>query len=151
MSQSSSQASLSDYPFDLANESAYLAWRKDKLNDAKPEATDLLVKVKNPYQLTQDEVSAITERCCRYNMAIYQLQDTQLQDKSLVHDLGEQLGLSCLDANLRADEDSVSSLQVREQVGNQYIPYTNKALSWHTDGYYKYSIEHIVWNHVGVG
>jgi alpha-ketoglutarate-dependent taurine dioxygenase len=43
-----------------------------------------------------------------------------------------------LDTNLRADEDSVSSLQVREQVGNMYIPYTNKALSWHTDGYYNH-------------
>ena len=41
-----------------------------------------------------------------------------------------------LDANLRSDEDSISSLEVREQNGNQYIPYTNKALSWHTDGYY---------------
>ena len=25
---------------------------------------------------------------------------------------------------------------MRSQAGNQYIPYTNKALSWHTDGYY---------------
>jgi len=136
MTQLSSQLSLSDDPFDLVNESAYLVWRNNKLNDAKPEAADLLVKVANPYQLTPDELCAITERCHRYNMAIYQLQDIQLQDKSLVHDLGEQLGLSRLDANLRSDEDSVSSLQVRDQVGNQYIPYTNKALSWHTDGYY---------------
>jgi len=54
----------------------------------------------------------------------------------LVHALGKQLAMETLDANLRSDEDSVSSLQVRAQAGNQYIPYTNKALSWHTDGYY---------------
>ena len=54
----------------------------------------------------------------------------------LVHALGKQLAMEALDANIRSDEDSVSSLEVREQAGNKYIPYTNKALSWHTDGYY---------------
>jgi len=68
-------------------------------------------------------------------MAIYALAGTE-RDKVLVHALGEQLGLLRLDTNLRADEDSITSLEVRAQSGNQYIPYTDKALSWHTDGYY---------------
>ena len=46
------------------------------------------------------------------------------------------MGLAHLDGNLRADEDDITSLQVTEQAGNQYIPYTNRPLSWHTDGYY---------------
>ena len=50
--------------------------------------------------------------------------------------MGQQLGLLSLDGNLRSDEDNISSLQVRSQQGNQYIPYTNKPLSWHTDGCY---------------
>jgi alpha-ketoglutarate-dependent taurine dioxygenase len=71
-------------------------------------------------------------------MVLYRLGDVAVQDKTLVHALGQQLGLVHLDTNLRADEDSVSSLEVRDQAGNQYIPYTNKALSWHTDGYYNH-------------
>lgn len=140
MPQPANFSILADSPFDLTSSSAYQQWRKNKLahksSDNAPTLADLLVAIDGPYQLTSGEKSAITERCDRFNMAIYQLADTQLQDKALVHALGKQLGMEHLDANLRSDEDSVTSLQVRDQAGNQYIPYTNKALSWHTDGYY---------------
>ncbi len=125
-----------DSPFYLCDDTAYRLWREARLNDSQPALDDLLVQISDPYQLSYDERAAIVERCATYNMAVYQLRDDREQDKSLVHALGKQLGMQRLDANLRSDEDSVSSLQVRDQVGNQYIPYTNKALSWHTDGYY---------------
>ena len=125
-----------DSPFYLCGNTAYRLWREDKLNYSQPVLDDLLIQVSNPYQLSYDERAAIVEQCAGYNIAIYQLRDDNDRDKSLVHALGKQLGMQRLDANLRSDEDSVSSLQVRDQVGNQYIPYTNKALSWHTDGYY---------------
>jgi alpha-ketoglutarate-dependent taurine dioxygenase len=95
-----------------------------------------VVKLVNPYSLQPVETQRITECCAQCNLVIYQIGDTAQSDKSLVHELGKQLGLTHLDSNLRADEDSVTSLEVREQAGNKYIPYTNKALSWHTDGYY---------------
>jgi alpha-ketoglutarate-dependent taurine dioxygenase len=52
--------------------------------------------------------------------------------------LNRQCGLIELDANLGADEDRVSSLQVVPDSDGraQYIPYTNRELKWHTDGYY---------------
>jgi alpha-ketoglutarate-dependent taurine dioxygenase len=124
--------------FNLNNNAAYIQWRKKKLAYSKPALGDLLVRIKDPYQLSDDEIKAIVERCEYFNMAIYQLSNTNNQDRSLVHVLGKRLALSNLDANLRADDDSVSSLEVRTQAGNQYIPYTNKALSWHTDGYYNH-------------
>ncbi len=47
------------------------------------------------------------------------------------------LGLHQLDENLCADEEGLSAITVRDTGrGNDYIPYTNKPLSWHTDGYY---------------
>lgn len=121
--------------FNLHND-AYDLWREQKLAYSKPQLSDLLVEIRDPLQLSAAEKAAIGERCAHYNMAIYQLQNTQMQDKALVHELGKQFAMENLDSNLRADEDSVSSLEVRSQTGNQYIPYTNKALSWHTDGYY---------------
>ncbi len=124
--------------FDLTDKQAYGQWRSERLQYSTPKLAALLVKLENPYQLSGIEKQAIVERCEHFNMAIYQLNDAEMQDKTLVHALGEQLGMKNLDANLRADEDSVTSLEVRDQSGNQYIPYTNKALSWHTDGYYNY-------------
>lgn len=122
--------------YSLAGDEAYLRWREQRLPYMQPRLEDLLVEIGDPADLSEAERTAIVERCGKYNMAIYQLQRAEQQDKGLVHALGEQLGLVSLDSNLRADEDSISSLEVRAQAGNQYIPYTNKALSWHTDGYY---------------
>jgi alpha-ketoglutarate-dependent taurine dioxygenase len=136
MSQVSNRSIVSDSPFNLADDARYIQWREQKLHYNKPALADLFVDIANPYHLSADEKAAISERCARFNMALYRLSDAGVQDKTLVHALGQQLGLKRLDANLRADEDSVSSLEVRQQAGNQYIPYTNKALSWHTDGYY---------------
>jgi alpha-ketoglutarate-dependent taurine dioxygenase len=136
MLQQANRSIVIDSPFYLCDNRAYLCWREDRLSYRKPVLDDLLVQINDPYQLSDGERLAITERCSNYNMVLYQLSDPGDQDKSLVHALGKQLGMQELDANLRSDEDSVSSLQVRPQAGNQYIPYTNKALSWHTDGYY---------------
>jgi len=136
MSQQVKQSGDIDSPFSPGNDAAYQRWREGRLRYAAPVLSDLLVTIENPGRLSNDEKAALLERCTNFNMVIYQLQDLAQQDKSLVHALGQQLAMDKLDANLRADEDRVSSLQVRAQTGNQYIPYTNKALSWHTDGYY---------------
>lgn len=122
--------------FNLNDDRAYCQWREHQQVYAKPALSDLLVAIKNPLQLSDVEKAAIVQRCEHYNMVIYQLENPEMQKKSLVHALGRQLAMGELDTNIRADEDSVSSLEVRLQAGNQYIPYTNKALSWHTDGYY---------------
>jgi len=129
--------------FDLNNDVAYQQWRGEKLLNKQPGLDDVLVEIDDPFHLSDLEITAIANRCAYYNMAIYQLsgvfnQGEAGQDKTLVHAIGRQMLMGTLDANLRADEDSVSSLEVRAQQGNQYIPYTNKALSWHTDGYYNH-------------
>jgi alpha-ketoglutarate-dependent taurine dioxygenase len=42
-----------------------------------------------------------------------------------------------LDSNLCADEDDITSLRAVSDGRRQgYIPYSNRPLSWHTDGYY---------------
>ncbi|MDH5710679.1 MAG: TauD/TfdA family dioxygenase [Gammaproteobacteria bacterium] len=122
--------------FELSYATDYENWRQHKFNVRPRDAEALKVAIEDPYLLSKAEIQAITGLCKDTGMAIYQLHDPMMQDKTLVHAIGRQLGLSSLDGNLRSDEDNVSSLQVRSQQGNQYIPYTNRPLSWHTDGYY---------------
>jgi hypothetical protein len=52
--------------------------------------------------------------------------------------LNRQLGLNTIDANLSADSDAVTTLRVvdAQAKSSRYIPFTNRALNWHTDGYY---------------
>lgn len=123
-------------PFDLAQERAYQAWRSRKLDLYQAALTDLLVEVRDPQQLNRAEHAALLSRCRAANMAIYQ--STNLSaDKELVRALGMQLGLSQLDANRYADEDAISAIAAADAGGKQrYIPYTTRAIQWHTDGYY---------------
>ncbi len=123
-------------PFSLNDAEAYRAWRVQKLAQ-RPAIEELFVPLENPFSLSADEKARIRDLCSRCNTAIYKVSDNgQSADKELVHQLGLQFGLSHMDDNLRSDEDDITSLTVTEQHGNQYIPYTNKPLSWHTDGYY---------------
>ena len=123
-------------PFDLSDSEAYESWKRTKLANYPADVEQIIVNLDDPSALQASEKAEITRLCKLCNVVIYQISDISQTDKSLVHDLGQQLGLKHLDSNLRADEDSITSLQVCEQSGNQYIPYTNKPLSWHTDGYY---------------
>jgi len=123
-------------PFNLEDAAAYQEWRHQKLQQ-RPDIDDLLVAVENPFKLSVEEKSRIKDVCRRCNAAIYKVSNNHpFTDKELVQQLGLQCGLSHLDDNLRSDEDDITSLTVTEQMGNQYIPYTNRPLSWHTDGYY---------------
>jgi len=124
-------------PFDLANEAGYQAWRAAKLAHYPVTAADLVVRVGTAAALTQQEHAAILQRCRRTNLAIYEVTGGDETDKAAIRALGRQFGLATLDMNLRADEDSITSLRVVEASGGtHYIPYTNRPLNWHTDGYY---------------
>lgn len=124
-------------PFALQDDAAYSRWRDWKLARHPRAIGELMVEVADPFRLTPAEHEAILERCRRANMALYALRDGVGEDKEAIRALGRQLGLARLDSNLGADEDSITSLRVVE--GDRrtgYIPYTNRRLSWHTDGYY---------------
>ncbi len=129
-------SNLAGSPFSLDEVEAYHAWRQQKL-EQRPALEDLVVAVEDPFELTAGEKSRIQDLCRRCNAAIYKVSNKhQSIDKRLVHQLGLQFGLTRLDDNLRSDEDDITSLTVRVQQGNRYIPYTNRPISWHTDGYY---------------
>ena len=124
-------------PFDLTDERAYQCWREWKLSDYPVSAEDLIVSIANPCRLSPAEKHALLSRCQKANAAIYRISTADFTDKELVGSLGRQFGLTRLDRNLRADEDSITSLKVVSGPGGAYyIPYTNRPLNWHTDGYY---------------
>jgi len=125
-------------PFDLDANQAYGAWRERKLADYPVRLDELVVPVENPHALSEAERAAILRACERANMAVYTLaHPDEALDKTLLTDLGAQFGLRDLDCNLYADDDGISALQVSAQRRqHEYIPYSNHAISWHTDGYY---------------
>jgi len=86
--------------------------------------------------LTVAQKAAIKLACKRSNMAIYQCRNTSV-DRAAIVAFAAEFGLNRLDHHLCANADGVAELSVAsEGVRTGYVPYSNRSLSWHTDGYY---------------
>lgn len=131
-------------PFDINNLEVYQQWRERKLSAYPIHLDSLLTPIADPESPSAKELVRIKGICGQHNMALYRFSQGNLRDKHLVHRLGAAVGLKRLDNNLCADEDSLTSLHVTTHAGqHDYIPYTDKKLSWHTDGYYNLPGEQI--------
>lgn len=123
--------------FDLQNTQSYLAWRENKLKCYPKALAEITVNIADPFAMTANERRALLGNCQRANMAIYQISDVRNTGKEVPRAIAEQLGLSHIDNHLCVDEDGISPLHVSEnKVRQDYIPYTNRPINWHTDGYY---------------
>ncbi len=124
-------------PFDLNDNDAYRRWRDAKLKDYPASLEELVVEVKDPRALTASERQALAERIAKTNMAIYAGATGEEPDKEIVRRLGQKFGLVRLDRNMCADDDAITSLETADtEPRTGYIPYTNRPIAWHTDGYY---------------
>jgi len=124
-------------PFDLHNDAAYETWKAAKLENYPQQTDQLIVELNDPRGLSPSERGAILERCAKTNMAVYVGKTGTDPDKLIPATLGAQLGLRNLDRNMGADDDGITALQVvNDQWRTRYIPYTNRPIHWHTDGYY---------------
>lgn len=123
-------------PFDLENDRAYVAWRELKLEGYPLKTEELIVEVEDATALTTAEFDAMQQLIIKTNMAVYASSSKGKADKGIPAKLGARFGLTELDDNMGAD-DGVTSLQVVSgQWRGGYIPYTDKPIRWHTDGYY---------------
>ncbi len=124
-------------PFDLDNTSAYEAWKQEKLASYPEKAEELVVAINNPHQLSEAEKQALTKIYRKNNMAVYVSESGEDPDKDIPFDLAGQFGLCNLNKNMGADDDGITALRVQhDALHKRYIPYTNHAIHWHTDGYY---------------
>jgi hypothetical protein len=131
-------------PFDPADGAAYAAWRQRKLDTAPRRIDDILVVLDDPRRLSAAERAALIGRCALANMALYTSHTVGDADKGIPRRLGTQLGLHTLDGNYLSDDDGISPLAVAGTGGTsdptgrrgEFIPYTDKPIRWHTDGYY---------------
>ena len=125
-------------PFDLDDDAAYRRWRDAKLA-ARPHGVDeCLVEVADPAAPGVAERSALLDRLSRANLAVYRCPSAPEIGTREVVALGRALGLARLDANWLADDEGLSRIEVGESSEGRadFIPYTDRPIRWHTDGYY---------------
>ncbi len=128
---------LSNSPFLLENESAYQQWRRAKLADYPRTVDELIVDIADPAHLSETEYQAMLLCLRKCNMVIYRSRMGSSPDKVPLVALAARFGLRHLDSNLLADEDGLTSITVNPSAQHvRYIPYTDRPINWHCDGYY---------------
>jgi hypothetical protein len=125
---------------DLNDETAYLQWVEYKLaayENRKLNDFPLIVDIQNDGSIDASALNIIGEHIRAYNFALYRMVGEIDNHLEAVKHIGQQMGLQELDKNLCAREDRTTKLTVQDNGrAHQYIPYSNKAIGWHTDGYY---------------
>jgi len=127
--------------FDLACPKSYVSWRDKKIADVSGKKNVLRpVNISSYSQLSKQEKGELIHKCNQFGFAIYQnsgvSKEQNLTTKSLRF-FAEQLGIRELDFHHCTEEDGVSVLQVSNtKLKRDFIPYSDKPLGWHTDGYY---------------
>lgn len=126
-------------PFSLDNDDLYQRWRDNKLENYPTQLADLIVELKNTTAMSDAEHAEILARCKQANMAIYVGNTGDDPDRKIPHYIGQRFGLKNLNHNWLGDEDGLTSLTVADENDEKrqhYIPYSNRPIKWHTDGYY---------------
>lgn len=125
---------------DLEDKNAYKNWVYAKHAGYELRARDdfpLLVDIDADGNIPVAALATIKNHIDRYNFALYRMNNASADTVGAIKRIGHNMGLRELDKNLCAQEDRLTRLSVEEQGRKTtYIPYTNKAIGWHTDGYY---------------
>lgn len=123
-------------PFDPASKDAYQHWRDHKL-DTIEKTERSFVEITNPDSVSREEHQALSAQMHAFNLAAFKITSNTEISHDALKSLGSQLGMTRTDKNLYANEQDISELKVIDKGRRgEYIPYTNRALGWHTDGYY---------------
>lgn len=120
----------------MESQREYQHWRDQKLA-ALGQHPPNTVSVGDPINPQTSELQALQTACMHHNFAIFRFEVVPARPEQALIALGKQLGLTRLDRNLCAEDSGLSALTVDYGgAGKRYIPYTDRPLSWHTDGYY---------------
>jgi alpha-ketoglutarate-dependent taurine dioxygenase len=123
-------------PFNLKDYDSYSRWRDNKLKDYPSNLSELVVEIKDIKNISVRERKQIRHNIKKTNMSLYYSQD-KTADKNIPVLLAKQLKIKNVNNNWLAQDYGITSLQVEKNNTNEfYIPYTDKAINWHTDGYY---------------
>jgi len=128
-----------DSPFGLRNSDAYAEWREKKLSAGEIALKAGFVEITDALNMRDSEVAAILSRCRDTNIALYstppETDDSILRGN--LRAMAERLGMGEPEGHRSKGEAAIVALTVSNRPSQRgFIPYSRKALNWHTDGYY---------------
>lgn len=129
--------------FALDDDEPYRRWRDQKLAAYPRSVDEVTVEISALAAPTAAETEAVLAACRRANLCLYRSRASASDPQAVRRDLAafaQHFGLERLEAHRSAGADGIVALEVvAEGRGSGYIPYTNRPIGWHTDGYYNYA------------
>jgi alpha-ketoglutarate-dependent taurine dioxygenase len=129
--------------FSLDDGQAYRRWRDMKLASYPRSADELRAGISDLAAPDPAETGAVLKAFGRANMCLYSCRRNLGDAQGTRHALAAFAGhfrLNRFEAHRSAEADGIVALEVAAEGGRAgYIPYTNRPIGWHTDGYYNYA------------
>lgn len=128
--------------FSHRSEDAYTQWRAAKLTDVARQSAPTFVQVDDLGRPSIAEINAISNENRCWNLALFRCSGAPSEVLELEHSIGSfctALGLTDLETQRSANASGIVILEVSNKADQKgFIPFSNRQLNWHTDGYYNY-------------
>lgn len=123
--------------FALAEQADYARWRDLKFASYLFDIKKLFVDISDPIRPNDSERKRALSIVQCTNFFLYRTPKSTLSGRETAQALARAFGFHRLDSNPMADEDGLTQVTLREAgPAARYIPYTDRPIQWHTDGYY---------------
>ena len=123
----------------LDRDQGYLAWRATKLSRAEKSLNLAPVALSDLANPTESARFEIIKRCQQSNFALYSspVSDDDSVVRRNLRSFADAFGLRIAEAHRSGGDQGIVALRVSDAPSQKgYIPYSTRAMNWHTDGYY---------------
>ena len=117
-----------------AKSAEFLRWAEEKENNIPQNTDGISVNIHDINNVKISEIAKIKETIHKYNSCIYSSK-VALKNNTNLLKFAESVGMKTYDCN-NIESNEISTITPLQNNKINYIPYTDKPLNWHTDGYY---------------
>ena len=117
-----------------AKSAEFLRWAEEKERNIPHNIDGIIVNIHDINNVKISEIAKIKETINKCNSCIYSSKIALKANTNLLKFV-ESLGMRTYDRN-NIESNEISTITPLENNKINYIPYTDKSLNWHTDGYY---------------
>ena len=117
-----------------AKSAEFLRWAEEKEKNIPQNTDGISVNIHDINNVKISEIDKIKETINKYNSCIYSSKVALKTNTNLLKFV-ELVGMRTYDCN-NIESNEISTITPIQNNKINYIPYTDKSLNWHTDGYY---------------
>tara|TARA_B100001564_G_scaffold351542_1_gene357556 strand:+ start:79 stop:927 length:849 start_codon:yes stop_codon:yes gene_type:complete len=116
----------------------YKRWKEKKLESFTKNLDDLTVQINSPNAISKHEKFRVINLLTNHNIVFFHIDKIVNTDKLSIKNFADQIGLGNYELDSQSDNDGLTEIKDTQDKDklSEYVPYTNKELNWHTDGYY---------------